>query len=141
MKRKKGYFYSLIKRFIYNLKLNFYDMTRDIVYNYIDGNGNKFIIKRNSIEYIPVKPIFSSSGIYDGGEHAIKEISQVIYDKIELVILNGLKNKESHTKDRVKGSGMIVINNKSEKEISILKPYSDNLTKIEKMLNDTVKNS
>ncbi len=37
--------------------------------DYGDGNGNQYIIEQDSIEYIPVKPKFSSSGIYDGGDH------------------------------------------------------------------------
>ena len=114
-------------------------MTQDIIYNYFDGNGNKFIVKRTSLEYIPVKPINSSSGLYDGGKHVIKEISQIKYNKIESAILDGLRNKESHIKDRVKGSGMIIINSKLEKETSILKPHSDNLIKIEKVLNEVIK--
>ena len=36
------------------------------LFKYLDGNGNKYIISKNFIEYIPVKPTFSSSGVIMG---------------------------------------------------------------------------
>lgn len=45
--------------------------------NYGDRNGNQYIIEQNSIEYNPVKPKFSSSGIYDGGDHMKKKLLNI----------------------------------------------------------------
>ncbi len=41
--------------------------------DYGDGNGNQYIIEQDCIEYNPVKPKFSSSGIYDGGDYVRKK--------------------------------------------------------------------
>ena len=41
--------------------------------DYGDGNGNQYFIEQESIEYKPVKPKFSSSGIYDGGDYLKKK--------------------------------------------------------------------
>ena len=45
--------------------------------DYGDGNGNQYIIEQESIEYNPVKPKFSSSGIYDGGDHVKKKLLNI----------------------------------------------------------------
>ncbi len=50
--------------------------------NYGDGNGNQYIIEQDTIEYNPIKPKFSSSGVYDGGDHIKKKITQQQYTKI-----------------------------------------------------------
>jgi len=50
--------------------------------NYVDGNGNQYIIEQDGIEYNPVKPKFSSSGVYDGGNHVKKKITQHQYSEI-----------------------------------------------------------
>jgi hypothetical protein len=37
-------------------------------YQYADGSANVYRIKPDSLEYIPVKPEESSTGMYSGGE-------------------------------------------------------------------------
>ncbi|KKL89333.1 hypothetical protein LCGC14_1915730, partial [marine sediment metagenome] len=47
-------------------------------YRYLDGSGNQYYIQddmRKTIEYMPVKPLSSSSGIYDGGKYVKTEIT------------------------------------------------------------------
>src|SRR6186713_2728744 len=39
-----------------------------ISYQYADGSANVYIIKPDSLEYIPVKPEESSTGFYSGGD-------------------------------------------------------------------------
>ena len=73
-------------------------MKQETVYNYIDGNGNKYVIETTSIEYKPVKPVLSSSGLYDGGDYLKKTISKIQFDEIISVINEGVRNKEDHIK-------------------------------------------
>ncbi|MFX1273850.1 MAG: hypothetical protein ACFFBP_20840 [Promethearchaeota archaeon] len=113
-------------------------MTQEIVYNYIDGNGNKFVIKAKSIEYNPVKPAFSSSGLYDGGDYVKKKITNVQYDEIIAIINEAVRKKEYHIKNRVKLSGMIIINDGSNEKIYILAPLSEHVINIEKKLKKIV---
>ncbi len=106
--------------------------------NYSDGNGNQYIIEQNSIEYNPVKPKFSSSGIYDGGDHVKKKITQQQYNKIASTIKEAIANKASHIKNRVKLSGVITIQEANAVKSCILSPNSEELKKIEKILKDII---
>ncbi len=108
--------------------------------NYGDGNGNQYIIEQESIEYNPIKPKFSSSGIYNGGEHVKKAITQHQYDKIESIFKEAIANEASHIKNRVKISGAITIQEGNVEISCILNPNSEVLNKIEKILKDTIKN-
>ncbi len=108
--------------------------------NYGDGNGNQYIIEQESIEYNPVKPKFSSSGIYDGGDQVKKKITQHQYNKIALIIKEAIANKASHIKNRVKSSGAITIQEGNVVKSCILSPNSEELNEIEKILNDIIKN-
>ncbi|GAI92082.1 unnamed protein product, partial [marine sediment metagenome] len=92
------------------------------------------------IEYIPVKPSFSSSGVYDGGDYIKKEISELQYNEITLIINEAIRNTESHIKNRVKTSGMIIIKDRNDRKIYNLAPNSKELNKIEKTLQDLIKN-
>ena len=76
--------------------------------DYGDGNGNQYIIEQDSIEYNPVKPKFSSSGIYDGGDHMKKKITKQQYNKIASIFKEAIANEASHIKNRVKMSGVIL---------------------------------
>ena len=107
--------------------------------NYGDGNGNQYIIEQESIEYNPVKPKFSSSGIYDGGDHVKKNITQQQYNKIASIIKEAITNEESHIKNRVKLSGVITMQEGKVVKSCILSPNSEELREIEKILKDTIK--
>lgn len=107
---------------------------------YSDGNGNQYIIEQDSIEYNPVKPKFSSSGIYDGGDHVKKKITQQQYDKIASIFKEAIANKASHIKKRVKMSGVITIQEANALKSCILSPNSEELNEIEKTLKNIIKN-
>ncbi|MFX0189081.1 MAG: hypothetical protein ACFE8A_15255 [Candidatus Hodarchaeota archaeon] len=110
------------------------------IYKYHDGSGNTYIIKSEFIEYRPIKPSISSSGFYDGGNYIKKQIRKLQYNKIILILKEAIRNKEIHIKNRVKMSSMIIIQEKFNREIYILNPNSKELFKIEKMLQDIIKN-
>ena len=107
--------------------------------NYGDGNGNQYIIKHDSIEFNPVKPKFSSSGIYDGGDRVKKTIIRLQYDKIASIFKKAMANKASHIQNRVKMSGAITIREGDFETSCILSPNSEELNQIEKILMDTIK--
>ena len=107
--------------------------------NYGDGNGNQYIVEQDSIEYNPVKPKFSSSGIYDGGDHVKKTITRLQYDKMVSIFKKAMANKASHIKNRVKMSGAITIREGDFETSCILSPNSEELNQIEKILKDTIK--
>ena len=108
--------------------------------DYSDGNGNQYIIEQDSIEFNPVKPKFSSSGIYDGGDYVKKKITQQQYNKIASIFKKAIANKANHIKNRVKLSGAITMQEGKVVRSCILSPNSDELNEIEKILKDTIKN-
>jgi len=107
--------------------------------NYGDGNGNQYIVERSSIEYKPVKPKFSSSGIYNGGDYVKKKITHQQYNKIASIFKEAIVNKASHIKNRVKLSGAITMQEGKAVKSCILSPNSEELREIEKILKDIIK--
>ena len=109
-----------------------------ITINFGDRNGNQYIIEQDSIEYNPVKPKFSSSGIYDGGEHVKKTINQNQFEKLLLIFTRALENKASNVENRVKGSGVITIQQGDSVKSCIKSPNSEDMKEIERILNDLI---
>jgi hypothetical protein len=105
-----------------------------IIYRYADGSGNTYIINKNTIEYVPVKPPFSSSGIYNGGEHIKKSITAGEYDSIAGLLNSALANTEVHIDNRPMGSGYIEIEKDKSITKVIIRPASEEQDAIEAML-------
>jgi len=105
-----------------------------MIYNYLDRNGNKYTISKKSIEYMPIKPSFSSSGVYDGGDYIKKDISEIQYNNLTYILNAAVKNKKIHIKNRVKMSSLIVFQKKNKEKAYILSPDSEQISKIENLL-------
>jgi hypothetical protein len=101
---------------------------------YADGNGNQYIITNDSLEYIPVTPEMSSSGVYSGGSYQKCTITKDDYLVIEKEINRIVNNPTIHISTRMMGTGMISIfqNEKLEKEVFV--SGGDELTELEKNL-------
>lgn len=104
------------------------------IFNYLDGNGNKYIITNEFIEYLPIKPPISSSGVYNGGYNTKKEINELDYDILVKNLFKALKNKKIHIKNRIKMSGVIIIKERKKQKTYILKPGSEEILDIETLL-------
>ena len=114
----------------------------ELEYSYSDGSGNTYIIKSeriNTLEYIPVKPKYSSRGIYDGGDPAFKEINDTQYKLIISALIEGINNKKCHLDNRIKTSGMITQKREELEEVIILNPNSKELKRIETLLQEIIK--
>ncbi len=107
-------------------------------YRYLDGSGNEYKFNNRFIEYIPVKPHFSSSGVYDGGDYIKKEVIEFQYDKLSSVFNIAIENKKIHVANRVKRSGIIIVQDKDNEKKYILNPNSNELKDIEKLLLDII---
>ncbi len=108
---------------------------------YLDGSGNEFIISKTTkitIEYNPVKPLQSSSGIYDGGEYVKKDISELQYNKIISTLKEAIENRDIYIDDRVMGSGMIILQEESKDDVYILEPGSKEIRNIEENLHNII---
>jgi hypothetical protein len=111
-----------------------------MAYELLDGNGNKYVIKNETIEYIPMKPALSSSGFYDGGNYIKKEITALQYSEITSVINKIIRNMDMHIDKRVKMSGMITIQEENDKKVYIISPNSTELNTILEIIQDIIEN-
>jgi predicted MFS family arabinose efflux permease len=87
--------------------------TRPMNFSYSDGNGNRYEIKDNRIEYIPVEPAFSSSGSYSGGDPLKKEITDVQAHQLDALVQLAFDKTTAHIERRKKGSGLVHMNKKT----------------------------
>lgn len=86
--------------------------TDDMSFNYVDGSNNSFNISSNNLKYEPVKPMFSNSGFYDGGNKQGIPLSDSLYQKLVELAKAALDDKEAHLENRPKGSGTLSLNGK-----------------------------
>ncbi len=98
---------------------------------YNDGNNNTWTIDKESIKYIPVSAIMSSSGSYSGGKSEKYTITQHQHEDIIRIINEALIDSSSHQQFRNMGTAMIKIENKK----CILSSCSPHLKRIEDWLN------
>lgn len=103
-------------------------------YIYADGSGNTYHITKDAIEYVPVQPEYSSSGVFSGGEKVKKSITKNEFQEIEGFIKKAVDNKNSHIEKRIMTSGLIEIVNSNSKQVYILAPDCPELQTIEKVL-------
>jgi len=109
-------------------------------YRYLDGSGNEYKFNNKFIEYIPIKPFYSSSGVYDGGDHIKKDIKEFQFNQLSSILNTAMENKKIHITDRVKRSGIIIIQDKNKQKTCILNPNSKEVQNIEKMLHEIISN-
>ncbi|MFX0095917.1 MAG: hypothetical protein ACFFBD_29530, partial [Candidatus Hodarchaeota archaeon] len=69
-----------------------------------------------------------------------KAINKLQYDEIISFINGVIKNKEIHIKNRVKMSGMIIVQEGNNKKVYIIAPNSKEIDIIEKTLQEIIKN-
>ncbi len=97
-----------------------------IILSYADGSGNSYVIKStrsqgHTLSYFPVKPEFSSSGIYDGGQPVNdKPLGEAEFKALQLLFEKALKSGETNTKGRNKGTGLVQ-DFRSKKKRAVLK--------------------
>lgn len=81
-------------------------------FDYIDGNNNIYHISPRLLNYEPITPNQSSSGIYSGGHAVKKQLSNKNYQLLINTVQAALNNKTIQIKQRLMGSAMIVYDNK-----------------------------
>lgn len=100
-------------------------------YHYADGSANVYIIKADSLEYIPVKPEESSTGFYSGGDPKKVAIKPEEFRSLQAMFETAKKKHEIHIPDRIKTSGMITTFSGQEKTTFIIEPGCKELKAIE----------
>ncbi len=82
-------------------------------FTYTDGSGNGFSISRGKLDYSPVKPQFSSSGIYDGGDPSSIELSTEDEEKLTSLALRAFESISGHSERREMGCGTLRLEGES----------------------------
>ncbi len=91
----------------------------DTVYTYFDGARNKYVLKANELEYIPVNAKESSSGIYNGGTYESTLITKKENKHLVELFDKALINKKAHTIKNMKPNAAVEIST-NNKKISFL---------------------
>jgi hypothetical protein len=96
----------------------------DTTYSYYDAARNKYILHDDTIEYIPVKPVESSSGVYDGGQYTKKGILAADRDKLLFLFKKASTTKKAQTDKNVKPNAVVEIKTGNKKTSFLLKATS-----------------
>lgn len=67
---------------------------------YQDQNNNVYLIKDGQLDYTPIKPNQSSSGVYSGGKAVQKKLSEDEITKIFALVKKIVKKPSVHTPQR-----------------------------------------
>ena len=108
-------------------------------YQYADGSANVYIIKHDSLEYVPVKPKESSTGFYSGGDPKKIALKPEEFRTVQAMLEAAKKKHEIHIPDRIKTSGMITTFSGTEQTHFILEPGCKEITAIESELKRLLK--
>lgn len=100
-------------------------------YQYADGNANVYILTPDSLEYVPVKPEESSTGMYSGGDSKKVALTPEQFRNMRAMLETAKKKHNIHIPDRIKTSGMITTISGDEKTSFVLKPGCTEMSAIE----------
>lgn len=112
-----------------------------ISYEYVDGSGNVYRLSPSLIDYEPVQAEFSSSGIYSGGKAVKKSLHPDEYEKISHILHAAINNDAIHIKNRLMGSGMIVIRQQTNRTIILLAQNAKEKIHLEALLNELIQST
>ena len=115
---------SLSLRASCNTSLQKITSVNDTTYSYYDAARSKYILNGDTIEYIPVKPVESSSGIYDGGQYTKKEIMAADRDKLLFLFKKASTTKKAQTDKYIKPNAVVEIKTGNKKTSFLLKATS-----------------
>ena len=137
---KTNSIYCMMRGIILLLLINSSCMNSDHRYVYADGSANLYIISSDSLEYDPITPEESSTGIYSGGEPKTVSISTEQFKSISQLFDKALANKAVHIEDRMKTSGAISIIKGDVRTQIILAPGCAEKEAIESLLKQILAN-
>jgi len=111
-------------------------------FTYADGSGNVTIVKSgkpHAIEYAPVKPETSSSGLYDGGEPYSGTLTDGEYKVLRDLALAALNDSKNAIPDRIMGSGYLTVHASDQAQDVILAPEAASRKALEAALMDAIR--
>jgi DNA-binding CsgD family transcriptional regulator len=108
-------------------------------YTYADGSANRYVITASSLQYIPVKPEESSTGMYSGGDPAEINLTKAEFESLKLLLEKAIAATNNHIADRIKTSGEVTRTTRTDTKIIILKPGAPEQIALESALKQMLK--
>lgn len=108
-------------------------------YTYVDQNNNRYYISQLSIDYHPIKPSESSSGVYDGGEEKKVSVSEENYIALVSIAEQFLSNKNHENINREKSTSILYSKDQNDNKRSIVLKPSEERTQFEYLLKEALK--
>lgn len=99
---------------------------------YADGSANRYVISSTQLNYLPVKPEESSTGMYSGGEPATVTITAQQFAGLKTLFETAMAQTDQQISDRIKTSGLVAVGDKQV----ILNPESAIKAEIENKLKE-----
>lgn len=108
-------------------------------YTYADGSANHYVITDSSLQYIPVKPEESSTGMYSGGDPADVKLTKEQFESLKQLLEEAISATGNHIADRIKMSGAVTRITASDTVTIILKPGAPEQDALESALKQLLK--
>lgn len=115
-------------------------MNTQPTYTYADGSANLYILTPTTLEYDPVTPEESSTGMYSGGEPKTVTITGEQFASIKALLESAIKNPSVHIKDRTKTSGAISVKQGTNEKKFIIAPGCAEQIAIETLVKSVISN-
>lgn len=125
--------------FVFLINLMLTACMNTTTYQYADGSSNVYILKPDSLEYIPVRPEESSTGFYSGGDPKKTVLSPEEFRHVSTLLEAARRKLEIHVSDRIKNSGQITTLSGTKKTRFVIKPGCKEMTEIETELKRLLK--
>ncbi len=107
-------------------------MENEVQYEYSDGSANLYLITPQSLQYFPVQPEESSTGMYSGGTPYSVRLSASDYKNLKNLLDLALEDQANHQSSRTKMSCLIV--RMRPTDTTIIRPGAPALSAIEATL-------
>lgn len=108
-------------------------------YTYADGSANRYIITASSLQYLPIKPEESSTGMYSGGDPANINLTEAQFKSVQQLLEKAISATGNHITDRIKMSGAVTRTTASDTVTIILKPGAPEQAALESALKQLLK--
>lgn len=108
-------------------------------YTYADGSANRYIITASSLQYLPIKPEESSTGMYSGGDPANVNLTEAQFKSVQQLLEKAISATGNHITDRIKMSGAVTRTTASDTVTIILKPGVPEQAALESALKQLLK--
>lgn len=109
------------------------------IFSYADGSANLYFITNDFLEYAPMTPERSSSGMYSGGDPAKIALNEEQFNVLKTVFEIASEELNDHIPNRIKMSGNICF---EQEGLSYnLAPNSTSQKAVELVLKNILKNA